>query len=221
LASADELYVRDASGDVSQRTTYGTLTAVADAHIADTSDAHDASAVSILDAAGNYTATDVEGALAELPSQYAPLSAIATACVAAAASDQTVANNTWTTVALGAETFDDDGWHDNSTNNERITVDAAGLYLVSARLRWNANATGYRAVRVLKNGSTATDRIFCLAQTPGMSATATVMESTSVLRLAANDYVVMQGIQTSGGDLALQLGTVPQNVSLSVVRLGN
>ena len=39
-------------------------------HIADTVDAHDASAISILDAAGNYTATDVEGALAELPSQY-------------------------------------------------------------------------------------------------------------------------------------------------------
>ncbi len=72
LASSDELYVRDASGDVSQHTTYGALTAVADAHIADTTDAHDASAVSITDAAGNYTATDVEGALAELPSQYAP-----------------------------------------------------------------------------------------------------------------------------------------------------
>jgi len=70
LASSDELYVRDASGDVSQRTTYGALTAVADAHIADTTDAHDASAISILDTAGNYAATDVEGALAELPSQY-------------------------------------------------------------------------------------------------------------------------------------------------------
>jgi hypothetical protein len=38
------------------------------AHLADTSDAHDASAISILDAAGDFTATDVEGALAELQS---------------------------------------------------------------------------------------------------------------------------------------------------------
>lgn len=36
------------------------------AHIADTADAHDASAVSVLDTAGLYTATDVEGALTEV-----------------------------------------------------------------------------------------------------------------------------------------------------------
>ena len=33
----------------------------------------DAAAIGITDTAGNYTATDVEGALAELPSQYAPI----------------------------------------------------------------------------------------------------------------------------------------------------
>jgi hypothetical protein len=36
------------------------------AHIADTSDAHDASAISIADAGGHYTATDVEAALQEV-----------------------------------------------------------------------------------------------------------------------------------------------------------
>jgi len=45
------------------------LTAVEDgltAHLADTTDAHDASAISILDTANDFDATDVEGALAEL-----------------------------------------------------------------------------------------------------------------------------------------------------------
>lgn len=37
-----------------------------DAHLNDTADAHDASAISILDTANDFTATDVEGALAEL-----------------------------------------------------------------------------------------------------------------------------------------------------------
>lgn len=41
-----------------------------DAHINDTSDAHDASAISILDTANDFTATDVEGALAELQSDH-------------------------------------------------------------------------------------------------------------------------------------------------------
>ena len=39
---------------------------VVDAHIADTGDAHDASAISVLDSAADYTATDVEAALAEV-----------------------------------------------------------------------------------------------------------------------------------------------------------
>ena len=37
-----------------------------DAHVNDASDAHDAAAISIADAAGDFAATDVEGALAEL-----------------------------------------------------------------------------------------------------------------------------------------------------------
>jgi hypothetical protein len=40
------------------------------AHLDDTADAHDASAISILDAANDFTATDVEGALAELQSDH-------------------------------------------------------------------------------------------------------------------------------------------------------
>ena len=42
------------------------------AHVDDTSDAHDASAISLLDTGGHWTATTVEGALAEVPSRYAP-----------------------------------------------------------------------------------------------------------------------------------------------------
>jgi hypothetical protein len=39
-----------------------------DAHLNDTTDAHDASAISVADAGNDFTATDVEGALAELQS---------------------------------------------------------------------------------------------------------------------------------------------------------
>lgn len=40
------------------------------AHLADAVDAHDASAISVLDTANDFTATDVEGALAELQSDH-------------------------------------------------------------------------------------------------------------------------------------------------------
>jgi hypothetical protein len=47
-----------------------TAQAALDAHLADTTDAHDASAISILDTAADFTATDVEGALAELQADH-------------------------------------------------------------------------------------------------------------------------------------------------------
>lgn len=40
------------------------------AHLADTADAHDASAISLLDTGGYFTATDVEAFGQELPSLY-------------------------------------------------------------------------------------------------------------------------------------------------------
>lgn len=46
-----------------------TAQAALDTHLNDTTDAHDASAISIQDSAGDFTATDVEGALAELQSE--------------------------------------------------------------------------------------------------------------------------------------------------------
>lgn len=45
------------------------------AHLDDTSDAHDASAISIADVAGDFTATDVEGALAEIQTDVEAMSA--------------------------------------------------------------------------------------------------------------------------------------------------
>lgn len=59
---SDGFYVIDDAGTETGPLSAGDLAA----HLADTTDAHDASAISILDAAGDFTATDVEGALAEL-----------------------------------------------------------------------------------------------------------------------------------------------------------
>lgn len=57
------LYCKD---DAGTETAYGASVAGLAAHLADTSDAHDASAISVLDSGAHFTATDVEAALAEL-----------------------------------------------------------------------------------------------------------------------------------------------------------
>lgn len=56
---ADEISIAGLSG----------TSAALQAHLDDTADAHDASAISVLDTNGDYTATDVEGVLAEIAPQ--------------------------------------------------------------------------------------------------------------------------------------------------------
>jgi hypothetical protein len=64
--STNELKVRNAANTAwIDIVVTGTPAALAD-HLADIADAHDASAISILDTGANFTATDVEAALAEL-----------------------------------------------------------------------------------------------------------------------------------------------------------
>lgn len=61
-AKTDGMYVKDDAG-----VEYGPFgSGDAAAHIADASDAHDASAISVLDTAANFAGTDVEAVLAEL-----------------------------------------------------------------------------------------------------------------------------------------------------------
>jgi hypothetical protein len=62
LGEDGEFHLKDSAGSV---TDPGGASAVT-AHTGDTSDAHDASAISVLDTAANFTGTDVEAVLAEL-----------------------------------------------------------------------------------------------------------------------------------------------------------
>jgi len=64
---ADTTSIHGIADTSALETTSGAQTKV-DTHVNDTADAHDASAISIADAGGDFTATDVEGALAELQS---------------------------------------------------------------------------------------------------------------------------------------------------------
>lgn len=48
--------------------------------------------------------------------------------------NQALANGSWNQINLDNETRDDGGWHDNATNNYRITPTVAGVYVASARV---------------------------------------------------------------------------------------
>lgn len=111
-----------------------------------------------------------------------------------------VPDSTFTALPLAAEPIDSDAFHDNATNNSRITVPAglAGKYLVIGKIGYAANATGYRQVTVRKNGSASLEvltntTVSALAQHEVMCA--------GIYTLAVADYLELLAYQTSGGAL--------------------
>jgi hypothetical protein len=96
-----------------------------------------------------------------------------------------------------AERRDDNNYHDNSTNNTRLTVSADGWYLIYGEVEFAANATGLRSIYVRVNGATyiAGQRISATS-----SGVATISIAT-LYYLSSGSYVELMAQQTSGGSL--------------------
>lgn len=112
---------------------------------------------------------------------------------------QSIDNSSTTTLTFNTEDYDTDGFHSTSTNTGRITIPAgkAGKYFVSTTVNYAGNATGFRQIRILKNGST---NVAATVTTPGDSGdlglTCSVM-----LTLAEADYLTVVTFQNSGNNL--------------------
>jgi hypothetical protein len=130
---------------------------------------------------------------------------------------QSIANNSFVTLNFNAENFDSDAFHDNSTNNSRLTVPAgkAGKYIVTLQANMDANTAGTRYAYIKLNGSTVVGRVQLSPTTAGNAWYVTVV---AVLDLIATDYVEAQLLQDTGGALNAG-GGVWQNV-FSISSLG-
>jgi hypothetical protein len=115
---------------------------------------------------------------------------------------QTLSNATWTTLTYNLEFFDTDAYHDNTTNTSRFTIPTGktGYYEINAMAVFEnaAPASTSRQIRLLKNGTSI--------QSTGdnTSVYSTMYPQASfgaVYYLAAADYVELQAIQNTGGNL--------------------
>lgn len=116
--------------------------------------------------------------------------------------NQTLTTATWTTVAFNAEVYDPA----NVVSGSRIYVKEPGRYLLTASVSFNQNATGYRQLRIVKNGSelplyTRSAPVF---PTAVQNASADMNRTVTANR---GDYFEIQAIQTSGADLAISLAS--------------
>ena len=92
--------------------------------------------------------------------------------------------------------------HDNSTNNERLTIVSGedGIYLFGALITFAGSATGDRTITVRKNGS----GIFT-SQVASPTATASMVVVFPPLDLVATDFIDLQVTQNSGGALLIHV----------------
>lgn len=121
-------------------------------------------------------------------------------CNAIQATAQTVSTGLWTQLTLDSTVVDSYGGHSNTTNNSRYTAQVAGWYLVTAASCWASNSTGWRGIRILKNGTTAVagSGTEVAANSSGVTAIGT---PSVILYLSVGDYVEGEGYQTTGSGL--------------------
>jgi len=116
-------------------------------------------------------------------------------CRLTKSADQTISNATNTAITFNGEDFDTDGFHNNVTNNSRITIPSGkdGKYLFTVSGYWADNATGTRTTVLYKNGSIIA-KARCIWRREGLGLSA-------VLSLVATDYIELFVYQDSGGNL--------------------
>lgn len=126
-----------------------------------------------------------------------------------------IANGNWTTLSFDTEAWDDDGWHDNVTNNSRVTVGDTGRYIVIATYDANSNNNAQYGIRVMKNGATEMAKFWTgVSSTPSDNHQYTLVCEIS---LSASDYIEVQAYQNGGS--AIASGTTEAGTSLTVRRV--
>lgn len=65
--------------------------------------------------------------------------------------NQTITKNIATRISFDMQMDDAMGMH-TPAQPTRITIPVAGVYLIHANVRWEANGTGHRTMRILQNG---------------------------------------------------------------------
>lgn len=135
-------------------------------------------------------------------------------CSLYASSDQSIGNATFTAITWNAENYDTNAFHDNSTNNSRITIPSGkgGYYEIYGKLDWYNNATGRRGIRIYKNGTDIKAAWINSSANDEMAA-----QIYTVISLAATDYIEIFGYQNSGGNLSIYKNEKDSEFTISLL----
>jgi hypothetical protein len=128
-------------------------------------------------------------------------------------STQSINTSTYTAATFTSESYDTDGFHDNSSNTSRFTIPTGkgGKYLINALVYWlSSDNTGARTIILYKNGTAILTREWSLSTRGNLN-----MSFTSVQNAVATDYFECYVFQTSGGSLNLDKTEAQAEFSIS------
>jgi hypothetical protein len=111
---------------------------------------------------------------------------------------QTVTTATFTTINFNSELYDTNSFHDNTTNNSRLTIPAGltGYYRISAYIRVNPNALGRRLLTITRNGG----GVFSAESTASAASYLSCFVE-GILTVAAGEYLEITLYQDAGSSI--------------------
>lgn len=106
-----------------------------------------------------------------------------------------------TAIQFDNEEEDSSGFHDNATNNTRLTIPYAGNYAVWACVQFAAAGGNTRYIFFQRNGLATTGNIkgLALQQVALAGQAITLVSSAKFVGLNAGDYIELGAFQDSGG----------------------
>ena len=112
---------------------------------------------------------------------------------------QSVTDNSQLILAFNSERYDTDSMHSTVTNNSRITINTAGLYVVTAHVEFGAGTYDFASVAIRLNGAT----FIAIHDAPSTSGIYGNSRSVStVYKFGANDYVEVRVFQDNAAAAA-------------------
>lgn len=139
------------------------------------------------------------------------------ACRVTRSSNQSIPHATFEVLDFNDETFDNNGMHDNSVNNSRITINVPGIYDLGFYGEFESGSYLRGMFRILVNGSS----VIAIEQQTGTTQSIPQRFGVSTIySLNEGDYVEIDAFQQNSGTAAREIVVVNGSPSFWAARIG-
>lgn len=138
---------------------------------------------------------------------------------------QSAANGAFHVLSFNTERYDTDSMHDTAVNNSRITINTAGIYIVTAHVEITAAADYTDTLLGLRlNGSSTNVIAYQRDRDPGTANDTRILSVATTWKFAQNDFVETHFLQSNGAaaarNIVASLALEPYRAEMSACWIG-